>query len=82
MIKMRPGDRFGRLVILSRCGVEACGNIRWRVRCNCGCEFEVAGNSLRSGHTKSCGCLRKELLRNGPPRHKRKTTPGVPGAAV
>lgn len=82
MTTMHPGDRFGRLVLLSMCGFEACGNIRWRVRCDCGCEFEVAGNNLRNGHTKSCGCLRKEMLHNGPGRHKRKTTPGNPGAAV
>lgn len=31
--------------------------------CSCGNEVSVASNSLANGNTKSCGCLRKELLR-------------------
>lgn len=40
------------------------GSIYWRCRCDCGKETEVTADSLLSGNTKSCGCLRKEL-RNG-----------------
>lgn len=71
---MMPGERYGRLVLLAPVDYEKCGNIRWRVQCDCGCVFEVAGNNLRNGHTKSCGCLRREMLMEGPPRHT-KTTP-------
>ena len=31
--------------------------IYWKCKCFCGNIFEVDGTSLRSGHTKSCGCL-------------------------
>jgi len=29
----------------------------WACLCQCGNRAEVLGNSLRSGHTRSCGCL-------------------------
>lgn len=61
---IKAGDRFGRLVLLEKVGREECGNARWRVRCDCGVEFEAALNNVTSGHTRSCGCLRKEMLRN------------------
>lgn len=74
---MKAGERFGRLTLLEQVGTELCGNARWRVRCDCGVEFEVAGNNLRNGHTRSCGCLRIEMLKNGPPRRtKKQVNPG------
>ncbi len=30
----------------------------WHCVCKCGNETDVAGDKLRSGHTKSCGCLK------------------------
>lgn len=68
---MKAGERYGRLVLVQQVGRELCGNARWLVRCDCGTEFEVAGNNLRNGHTRSCGCLRIEMLKNGPARHKK-----------
>lgn len=32
---------------------------RWICRCICGIEKEIADQQLRSGHTRSCGCIRK-----------------------
>lgn len=60
---MVSGHRFSRLVLLEKVGEEQCGNARWRVRCDCGTVFEAALNNITSGHTKSCGCLRSEMLR-------------------
>ena len=38
----------------------------WHCKCECGNEFEVRGDSLRNGKTKSCGCIKNELLiKNG-----------------
>ncbi len=58
------GQRFGRLVVLGREGnarIGKDGQYRpaWRCICDCGTECIVAGTNLRSGNTKSCGCLRK-----------------------
>ncbi len=35
----------------------------WRVRCECGTEKVVRGQDLRSGKTRSCGCLQRDGVR-------------------
>lgn len=61
---VEPGDIFSRLTVLSFSHHDK----RWRrhylVRCDCGSEKTVQGTLLRSGNTKSCGCLGKEVRRN------------------
>lgn len=34
----------------------------WECMCNCGTVRDVCGNRLRSGNSRSCGCLHKEEL--------------------
>ncbi|KRM73382.1 AP2 domain-containing protein [Secundilactobacillus collinoides] len=54
--------RFGRLVVLqfdSRNAVNQ--NAMWLCQCDCGERVVVDGVRLRSGTTRSCGCLRREL---------------------
>jgi len=54
------GKRFGRLVLIEE--VERIGHNRYfKCQCDCGTIKIVCGSSLKSGLTKSCGCLRKEL---------------------
>jgi len=36
----------------------------WLCQCDCGNEVTVSGNNLRSGNTKSCGCLLREQCAN------------------
>lgn len=38
------------------------GKIQWKCRCDCGNETIVTGNSLLSGNTQSCGCLRRDSI--------------------
>lgn len=40
---------------------DSAGNRMWQCVCKCGEVFETSGRSLRTGHTKSCGCLRKTV---------------------
>ena len=57
------GRRFGKLIVLQRAEKNpnlASRCIRYQCQCDCGNIIEVNGNSLRSGHTQSCGCMRKE----------------------
>lgn len=63
---MRPtfditGLRSGRLVAIRRVptplGKKAAV---WLAKCDCGKEAEVSCSKLRTGHTKSCGCLKSE----------------------
>ena len=59
-LRNAPGDKYHRLTIISR--VPAKGNTRWLCRCDCGNQVEVASRHLRSGRTKSCGCLNREQI--------------------
>lgn len=52
--------RFGRLSVISKYGHTAYGRITWLCGCDCGNECIVSGDSLKSGKTRSCGCIRKE----------------------
>lgn len=38
------------------------GEMWLRVRCVCGTEMEVSSYKLRTGHTKSCGCQKRNLI--------------------
>jgi len=51
------GERFGRLVALEIVGRENRVMV-WRCQCDCGKTRDVAVVRLRSGKTRSCGCLR------------------------
>lgn len=53
------GQTFGRLVVLSRAGTRKRQAI-WLCKCSCGNEHEVAGQYLKSGKSRSCGCLQRE----------------------
>jgi len=57
------GQRFGRLVVLSDTGKKSGIHTIWLCQCDCGKLVEVRGSDLRSGDTKSCGCLRKEIAK-------------------
>lgn len=55
-------QRFGRLVVVSR--AENSGKaVRWNCLCDCGKEIIAYGTNLRRGLTQSCGCYRKDKLR-------------------
>lgn len=64
MIKDETGNRYGRLTVLYRAEdhITPSGRkyVYWHCKCDCGNEKDIAANSLRTGATKSCGCLQKE----------------------
>ena len=54
------GQRYGRLVVLGR-AMDGDGTvIGWRCLCDCGTVCICQKGNLRSGVTKSCGCLQEE----------------------
>ena len=61
------GAQFGRLVVLTEAPAKRKPSgarvRRWLCRCSCGTELEVRGESLMSGNTSSCGCLKAEIAR-------------------
>jgi len=54
------GKRFCRLLVISTAGKSKGGKIMWMCKCDCGEIKPIAGHHLRSGATKSCGCLDRE----------------------
>lgn len=57
------GQKFGRLTVIKRAENKS-GQTMWLCRCECGNERFVCGGNLKSGHTKSCGCLNNEMIGN------------------
>jgi hypothetical protein len=56
------GKTFGRLYVLDDSIRNRTNNIMCKCRCICGKTTIVAASTLRSGKSKSCGCLHNELL--------------------
>ena len=54
------GQKFGRLTVIARAENNKRGQTRWLCKCECGNEKIVGAYLLKSGQTKSCGCLKKE----------------------
>jgi hypothetical protein len=64
------GKTFGRLHVLSVHKKAVHGeSTKWRCVCECGNEVITDTGHLRSGHTKSCGCLHSEITQNRNYRH-------------
>ena len=56
------GERFGRLTVIEFDRLQN-HKTYWKCACDCGLTVVATGNNLRSGNTKSCGCLHKEKVR-------------------
>jgi len=55
------GKSFERLEVIARAkNPYGNSNTVWLCRCTCGSELIVSGSNLRSGNSKSCGCLKIE----------------------
>jgi hypothetical protein len=55
------GKKFGKLTVVQRNKTHITSGgqkkVMWLCRCDCGNEKVVASQDLKSGHTKSCGCI-------------------------
>lgn len=59
------GCRFGRLSVLCRADKKDSSNgAIWHCKCDCGNETDVPSGRLKSGRTKSCGCLKRDVAKN------------------
>lgn len=52
------GLRSGRLVAIIDSGERRNGLVVWQCQCDCGSTHKVTSVHIKSGTTKSCGCLR------------------------
>lgn len=56
------GIKFGRLVALERVrSSKSSKHALWLCLCECGNNSEVLATNLKTGHTRSCGCLQQEV---------------------
>ena len=55
--KVVVGTKFGKLTTIKRLTTKK-GYGKWLCACDCGNTVEVYESHLKTGHTKSCGCLR------------------------
>jgi hypothetical protein len=72
------GESYGRLKVV---GVHSVKNNRRRYKCLCSCGRTLITrmDALKSGRTKSCGCLKKEVsIQNG----KKRKTHGMTNARI
>jgi hypothetical protein len=60
VIKPMISLKFGRLTVIELAYIKR--SAYWKCQCECGNIVIVQSNSLRSGKTKSCGCLGHDAL--------------------
>lgn len=53
----RTGQRFGKLVVVVRAGVNKFKQVLWQCVCDCGKTTKVPSGALVTGNTTSCGCV-------------------------
>ncbi|GAF14940.1 hypothetical protein JCM19045_4277 [Bacillus sp. JCM 19045] len=55
------GQKFGRLTVVEESKPRS-RKRHFLCRCDCGVDKKIAYDSLKYNHTRSCGCLQKELV--------------------
>lgn len=68
-IEVKRGDKYGKLTIINEVATHIIPSgqkqRQFSCKCECGNKCVVKLLRLRSGHTKSCGCLQKEKITHG-----------------
>lgn len=71
-IEIKPGMTFGLWTVVARGPNSHHGGAQWLVRCKCGAEGARTASNLRTGKTKSCGCMGKATDRPRTDMEKRR----------
>lgn len=59
------GQKFGKLTVMSFADMDRERRSLWVCKCECGNIHVVKSNSLKTNHTKSCGCANHRNYRHG-----------------
>jgi hypothetical protein len=77
--EIKSGEKFGNLIVVSEYESMRSpdGRPRRRIKCKCDCGNTTIAllELVRKGHTKSCGCFHKQVMR------QMKTTHGMKGTS-
>lgn len=57
------GNKFGRWTVIRYIGKTNSRDKLYECKCDCGTVRNIAERSLKRGNSKSCGCLKKDLLK-------------------
>lgn len=68
------GQKFGRLTVIKKVGSSKNKSVLWLCKCDCGSEIVVTSNNLRTGNSKSCGCLATDIRKKLCTKHGLKYT--------
>lgn len=63
------GMQFGHLLAIEPAGKTKDRHILWKCVCECGNITYVSSHSLICGCTKSCGCMKTEMIRKANTKH-------------
>jgi hypothetical protein len=59
------GKKFSKLTVESEAGRDSYGRAQWLCVCDCGERVIIGSNNLRTGNSKSCGCVKRQWLESG-----------------
>jgi hypothetical protein len=62
--------RFERLTVVSFSHRNARGDLFLKCVCDCGKEIICCAGNLKNGHTRSCGCLKREVVKSTGKKNK------------
>ena len=60
-LKAIEGERFNKLTYIKPAGTIK-NKTFWEMKCECGSAFRARAIDVKNGHTRSCGCLHREML--------------------
>jgi hypothetical protein len=72
---IKSGEVYGRFKVISEVTGRQSGNVYWNCICECGIKKKVQGRNLKNGLSKSCGCLRNDMLVKRITKHGLSRTP-------
>jgi hypothetical protein len=56
------GQKFNYLTVIEHAGKNDINKHLYLCKCDCGNTTITVGESIKSGNTKSCGCMRKQMI--------------------
>lgn len=62
LLKNIVGNKYNKLLVLKRDLDWTGTGVKWICKCDCGNIVSVDGRKLKNNHTKSCGCIHKEVM--------------------